>query len=64
VCAGMAADLGEAFKIVFVGNALRDPSVGLGRGNGLLLRADVQVSARASACRVLPGLPCPTANLV
>jgi hypothetical protein len=58
-----AAAGGAVQKTGFVVNALRQLSVSLCRGNGIMYRRSLSVLARASGTSFLPGLMVPTADI-
>jgi hypothetical protein len=62
--AGIAADSGKVEKRDCVENTLRELSVGLCGGNGMLFRAGLQAVAQASGRSFQAGLAEPTAELI
>jgi hypothetical protein len=62
--ADTAAASGVVVKGDFVRNTLRELSVGLCKGNGILYRAGLKILARASGRAFLSGTDVPTADVV
>jgi hypothetical protein len=62
--ADTAAASGAVVKGDFVRNTLRELSVGLCKGNGILYRAGLKILARASGRAFLSGTDVPTADVV
>jgi hypothetical protein len=62
--ADTAAAAGVVIKGDFVRNTLRELSVGLCKGNGLMYRAGLKILARTSGCAFLSGADVPVADLV
>ena len=61
--AEMASASGSVDKGDFVGSALRELSVSLCRGNGVMYRAGLKVQARCSGRAFMSGTDVPTADV-
>ena len=61
--ASTAAASGVVVKADFVGSALRELSVGLCKGNGIVYRAGLKVLARCAGTAFLPGAMVPSADM-
>ena len=59
-----AAESGKVAKDLFKANTLKEMSVGLCRGNAMILAAGQQVLAKVTGYDVQPGLVHPRAELV
>ena len=62
--AGIAAQSGKVDKEAFMANTLKEMSVGLCRGNGMILAAGQKVLTKVTGYDVQPGLVHPRAELV